>query len=305
MPDALPSISPSPLQRLRLPWTEAAGIALWLKRDDLLHPHISGNKWRKLAPNLEAAVLAGHQRLLTFGGAYSNHLAAVAAAGRLLGFETIGIVRGERVEPLNPTLAFAERQGMQLHFLARSTFRLRKKPEAWAEWQARFGPCFILPEGGSNDLAVSGCTAIAQEVERVGVHVDYWIVAAGTGATAAGIIRGKTRGQVLAVSALKGDFIEREIARHAGIGAGTHWQLLSRYHHGGFAKWTPELIDFVNAFRRTSGIRLDPIYTGKMMWAVYRLTLQGFFPKGATVVAIHTGGLQGIAGFNERFGNLI
>ncbi|RMF67526.1 MAG: pyridoxal-phosphate dependent enzyme, partial [Alphaproteobacteria bacterium] len=180
MPRPLPPISPSPLRRVRLPWTEAADIALWLKRDDLLHPHISGNKWRKLAPNLEAAVAAGHHRLLTFGGAYSNHLAAVAAAGRLLGFETVGIVRGERIEPLNPTLAFAERQGMQLHFLSRSEFRLRKKPDAWPEWQARFGPCCILPEGGSNDLAVRGCTAIAREVEATGLRPDWWVVAAGT-----------------------------------------------------------------------------------------------------------------------------
>ncbi len=302
MPRPLPSISPSPLQRLHLPWAEKAGIALWLKRDDLLHPHISGNKWRKLAPNLAVAARAGHRHLLTFGGAYSNHLTAVAAAGHLLGFRTTGIVRGERIEPLNPSLSFAERHGMRLYFLSRSDFRLRKKPEAWPEWQRLVGPCYILPEGGSNDLAVEGCVAIAREVEAAGIAPDYWFVAAGTGATAAGIIRGKRCGQVLAVSSLKGNFLEREIEHFAGCPPGPHWQLAAAYHHGGFAKWTPALIAFINGFRQTTGVRLDPIYTGKMMWAVYRLALSGFFRRGSQVVAIHTGGLQGIAGFNERFG---
>lgn len=305
MPRPLPPISPSPLQRLRLPWVERAGIALWLKRDDLLHPHISGNKWRKLAPNIAHAVRQGHCHLLTFGGAYSNHLTAVAAAGRLLSFRTTGIVRGERVEPLNPSLSFAEGQGMRLHFLSRSEFRLRKKAEAWPEWQRRLGPCYILPEGGSNDLAVQGCADIAREVEAVGIEPDYWVVAAGTGATAAGIVRGKRHGQVWAVSALKGDFLERAIEHFAGCPCGTHWRLVRGYHHGGFARWTPALVAFINDFRRATGVRLDPIYTGKMMWAVYRLALSSFFRVGSEVVAVHTGGLQGIAGFNERFGVLI
>ncbi len=296
-----PTANPSPLQRVHTRWSIHAGIELWLKRDELLHPHISGNKWRKLLPNIEIAFRKGYRQLLTFGGAYSNHLAAVAAAGRILGFRTIGIVRGERIEPLNPTLSFAERQGMFLLFVSRRAYQLYKHPDYWPEWKRRFGHVYILPEGGSNWAAVNSCRQIAQEVHALGIKPDHWCVAAGTGATAAGLIRGRHSGQVHVIAVLKGHFL-RSIIEQWVDKTGKEWQLHTNFHHGGIAKWTPQLLEFITDFWQQTGIRLDPIYTGKMMWGTYQLAQNGVMARGTTVVAVHTGGLQGIKGFNQRFG---
>ena len=278
-------------------------LRLYIKRDDLIHPHVSGNKWRKLKYNIEAARQAGKTALLTFGGAYSNHLAATAAAGQSLGWKTLGFVRGEAHEPLNPTLAFAQACGMELRYLDRSEYRLRCKGKNLKEWEEDF---WILPEGGSNLLALKGCAELAQEChDDLGYWPDFVCVCAGTGATAAGLICGlPPQTRLLAFSVLKGGFLQKEIQQFldlAGQGTRANWQVIDDYHFGGYAHFNEDLIRFINQ----SDIPLDPVYTGKMFYGVDDLIKKGFFPDGTTVALIHTGGLQGIAGFNERFGNLI
>jgi 1-aminocyclopropane-1-carboxylate deaminase/D-cysteine desulfhydrase-like pyridoxal-dependent ACC family enzyme len=297
---------PSPLQAL----PETHGIRLLVKRDDLLHPHISGNKWRKLKYNLLEAKRLGRKKLLTFGGAYSNHLAAVAAAGQEFGFSTLGIVRGERALPLNPTLSFVEKCGMELVYMSRANFSNKSHISFLEHLKIKAEDYYILPEGGSNCLALQGAAELVGEIEnQLSFVPNYICTACGTGATLAGIVSGlRGRGAALGISVLKGDFLKNEVSnflQSCGETPCGNWQISTDYHFGGYAKFTPELVGFINDFKQETGIPLDPIYTGKLFYAVFDLMKKGFFEKGATVVLVHTGGLQGVAGFNERFGNLI
>ena len=300
----------SPIQEIAsAPWRER-GVRLLVKRDDLLHPDISGNKWRKLKYNLESAREKGCRSLITFGGAYSNHLAAVAATGREFGFTTHGIVRGECVHPLNPTLHFADGCGMKLHFVSRSEYR---ETEA-AGWLTGLGidPAegFVIPSGGANELGLRGCAEIVGEVcEQLDLLPDYWITACGTGTTLAGLITGLNgRATALGIAVLKGGFLAAEVRQHLERSGRAHlgnWDVIDGFHAGGYAKFDPALIEFINGFHAGTGIPLDPIYTGKACAAIHQLAEQGYFGCGKTVLFVHTGGLQGIKGFNERFGNLI
>lgn len=275
------------------------GIRLLVKRDDELHPEVSGNKWRKLKYNIDAARQLGYEALLTFGGAYSNHLAAVAAAGCMLGWKTLGFVRGEPAEPLNPTLSFALSCGMDIRYVDRTTYREMRKGQEIQAWAKDY---YILPEGGSNDLALKGVAEIAAELD---FQPDFCCVAAGTGATAAGLITGfSSLTQVLAFPVLKGDFMKGDIQDFLGQ-EHPNWQVMDGYHFGGYARFDQALIDFINHTKSTFGIPLDPVYTGKLFFGVADLIKKGFFPEGSTVLLIHTGGLQGIAGFNQRFSHLI
>lgn len=296
-------IQPTPIVEWQLP----GDVRLLVKRDDLTHPHVSGNKWRKLKYNLEAARQTGFAGLLTFGGAFSNHLSATAAAGQLLGWRTIGMVRGEEHLPLNPTLSFARSCGMEFHYLDRSTYPQRCKGIGMDAWEKDY---YILPEGGSNTLALKGCAELAEECqEQLGTWPDYVCVAAGTGGTAAGLITGlPDQTQLLAFPVLKGNFMRGEIQyflAQAGHENKKNWQVISDYHFGGYAHFDEQLIDFINQTKGRYDIPLDPIYTGKLFFGVADLHEKGFFPSGSTVLVIHTGGLQGIAGFNQRFPNLI
>jgi len=302
---------PSPLERLQAPILRRAEVALYIKRDDLLRmgPGLAlcGNKWRKLQYNLQRARAQKHHRLLTFGGAFSNHIAAVAAAGQEFGFETIGIIRGERPEELNPTLRQAEYCGMQLSFISRRDYRQKQEAEFLRQLDATFAPFYLLPEGGSNPFALPGCRAIVQEVEQqLGVPPDYYCLSVGSGGTMAGVIRGAgERSSVLGFSALKGDFLQREVARILEASQpGTcpaSWSIQTDYHFGGYARYQPDLIRFIHQFYQTHGIVLDPIYTGKMVYGLMDQIERGAFARDSRIVAIHTGGLQGIAGFNQRF----
>jgi 1-aminocyclopropane-1-carboxylate deaminase/D-cysteine desulfhydrase-like pyridoxal-dependent ACC family enzyme len=300
----------SPLEVLSGERLRARGIRLWVKRDDLLcigdEPAFCGNKWRKLQYNLLEAQRQQHKTLLTFGGAFSNHLAAVAQAGRLFGFQTIGIVRGERMEPLNPTLQFCESQDMLLHFISRSAYREKRKPIFIEKLHEQFGDFYLLPEGGTNALALRGCAEMMAEIRtQANEKTDFFAVACGTGGTLAGMIQGlENKEQAIGFSALKGDFLRAEVQQWAGKNR-QHWHIQTGYHCGGYAKFTPELIAFINDFNVKFGIPLDPIYTGKLFYGLFDLIAHGFFPPGSRIVAVHTGGLQGIAGFNQRFGNLI
>ena len=294
----------APLQKLHDPLLEERGITLWIKREDLLHPHISGNKWRKLKYNLQAAQEQQKCTLLTFGGAYSNHIAATAAAGKAYGFKTIGIIRGEEHMPLNPTLSFATSCGMELHYISREKYRQKQDKAFLQELAIRFNDPYIISEGGTNNLAVKGCTEIVQDIN---INYDYVCCASGTGGTIAGIIAGLAgEKQVLGFPALKGgEFLKQEIEELVINYSGqkySNWQLVTEYHFGGYAKVKPELVEFIQWFQGQHQVPLEPIYTGKMMYGLYDLIKQDYFEKGSTIVAVHTGGLQGNAGFRERLG---
>ncbi len=300
------SHAPTPLEQLASP---KEGVQLFIKRDDLLHPaediHFCGNKWRKLKYNLLKAKEEGHTQLLTFGGAYSNHIAAVASAGQLFGFKTIGIIRGEEHPVLNPTLQHATKMTMKVRYWSRSDYREKNSSEALAQLKKSFGEFYLLPEGGTNQLALKGVEELVDEL-HLQLSIDeqtYIALSCGTGGTMAGIIRGlRGQGQVIGFPALKGDFMQEEIRSWLGTGGMllTNWAMQNTYHFGGYAKHKPELLQFLDFFHAEYGISLDPIYTSKLCFGVLDLLKKGFFPLGSKVVVVHTGGLQGIAGFRER-----
>jgi 1-aminocyclopropane-1-carboxylate deaminase len=290
-----------------LPHLSAArrDVRLLLWRDDLAHPVLPGNKARKLKYNLRQAWAEGHTRLLTFGGAYSNHLAAVAAAGRLYGFETIGLIRGEEHLPLNPTLARCVANGMALHYLDRTTYRQRSAPELLAALQRQFGPVYVLPEGGTNALALPGVAELIAEL-RQHTEFDAVAVAAGTGGTLAGLSLGLAEAhypaRAVGVAALKGaDFLREDVAHLLAAAGNTsgEYELHTDYHFGGYAKLPPALRTFIQQFEDDFGVLLDPIYTSKLLFGVLDLIEKGHFAPGSTVVAVHTGGLQAWAGFDN------
>ncbi|QJW92364.1 1-aminocyclopropane-1-carboxylate deaminase/D-cysteine desulfhydrase [Spirosoma taeanense] len=283
----------SPLQRLDDAFPEPVGIRLFLKRDDQLHPLVSGNKWRKLKYNLLEARRQGINTLLTFGGAYSNHLYATAAAGQAFGFRAIGLVRGEELAqlPRNSTLAFCEACGMQLHFVSRSDYQRKDHPDYVAELMRQFGPCFVLPEGGTNALAIRGTAEILPELTaQLGFAPDYVCCPVGTGGTVAGLAQSASpQTQVLGFLALKSSSFEWPFPG----GQPANLALITDYHGGGYARTSPALLDFIRDFERRTGVLLEQVYTGKMLFGIYDLARQGYFPQDATVVAVHTGGLQG------------
>ncbi len=294
----------SPLELLTISALDKYDVRVYVKRDDLIDPYLSGNKWRKLNLNLVEAIRLAKATILTFGGAYSNHIYAVAAAGRQFGLKTIGIIRGEAPREYGATLRFADECNMELHFLSRSDYRAKIIPKDIDQ-----STCYILPEGGTNCLGIKGCERIVTEVKEQlpdDTKVDYWCTSSGTGGTASGIISAlKNDSEALIFSALKGDFLKSDIQKLLGNCVAkkySNWQLITDYHFGGYAKFKPELIEFINYFKATTDIPLDPIYTGKMFYGILDLLEKGFFKKGSTIVIVHTGGLQGVAGYNERKG---
>lgn len=297
----LPKTYPAPLEHLEDPLFNQQQVEVYIKREDLLHPQISGNKYRKLKYNLLTAQQEGHHTLLTFGGAFSNHIYAVAAAGKECGLKTFGIIRGEEHLPLNPTLQFAVDCGMELHYIDRTTYRQKDRAEFIEKLNAQFGDFYLLPEGGTNNLAIKGCREIIDELDT---DFDYLCSCCGTGGTLAGLIAGlEGKKQVLGFSALKGDFLideVRQLLKEYAQREYENWKIMTEFHFGGYAKIKPELIDFINEFKKRHHIQLDPIYTGKMFYGIYQLIVQGYFPKNSRIVALHTGGLQGIEGFRSR-----
>lgn len=272
----------------------ANGITLTMKREDLLHPFISGNKFRKLKYNIIHAKENGFGTLLTFGGAYSNHIAATAAAGREYGIKTIGIIRGEELAGAsNPTLDFAKSCAMELHFVSRDDYRRKTEPDFISNLKETLGDFYLVPEGGTNDLAVNGCEEILTEDDTKFTHIAC---AVGTGGTISGLINSTLPHQrVLGFPALKADLSD-DILKFAAKGK---WELITDYHFGGYGKVTAELVNFMNSFYDETGILLDPVYTAKMVFGVINLAGKGYFETGASILMIHTGGLQGIAGMNE------
>lgn len=278
-------------------------IPLFMKREDRIHPFISGNKYRKLKYNVLKADEQNKQTLLTFGGAYSNHISAVAFAGKEFGFKTIGIIRGDELGKdldltlgQNITLRLAYDHGMEFKFVSRSDYRYKHTPEFIEELKNEFDDFYLVPEGGTNDLAVKGCEEILKDDDDI---FDVICCAIGTGGTISGIINSANKDQkILGFPALKENFLHKEIEKYTIDGK--NLSLIRDYHFGGFGKVSAELITFINNFKKETGIPLDPIYTGKMMFGIVDMVKKGTFKKGTKILAIHTGGLQGIDGMNSR-----
>jgi 1-aminocyclopropane-1-carboxylate deaminase len=307
----------SPIQLLDDALFESNKLKIFVKRDDLIHPQIHGNKWRKLKYNLAAFKASGKSQILTFGGAFSNHIHATAAAGQLFNIKTIGVIRGERVDPLSPTLIFAEKCGMTLHFVSREAYR--NKDILLKELNALYGDFYLLPEGGTNNEAVHGCMEIVEEVHlQLNYKPDYFCVACGTGGTLSGLTLACEPNQKIVGMCVVGYNLLDEVTNilqtylisdkeltndpfylTKNNNLPTNFVLNTEYHFGGYAKWLPNLITFINDFKIKYGISLDPVYNGKMFYGVFDLIKKGYFKEGSTIVLVHTGGLQGIEGFND------
>ena len=272
-------------------------IQLDVRREDLIHPFVSGNKIRKLKYNLIQAQAEQHHQILTFGGAFSNHIAATAYAASENNMKSIGIIRGDELKnkPLNPTLRFAQSCGMQLEFVMRERYRLKTSADFSKQLSSQFGRFYLLPEGGTNSLAVKGCSEILNASDT---FYDYICCCVGTGGTISGICNGAFKHQkILGFPALKGNFLQKDICKFA---TKFNWELITDYHFGGYAKVTSELIDFINQFYLKNQILLDPIYTAKMAFGVMDLINTNYFPENSKILLIHSGGLQAISGMNEK-----
>ena len=292
------------IQNITEDWMLDTGLQLFIKREDVIHPYVSGNKWRKLKYNLEEAKQQGFSKLLTFGGAFSNHIYATAAAAKEAGLVSVGIIRGEELarKPLNKTLTFSHEQGMRLHFVSRADYREKTALSFLNILKEQFGDFYLIPEGGTNPLAIKGTTEILNDDTKV---YDYITASVGTGGTIAGIITAaEPHQQVVGFSALKGDFLFAEVNRLITENDGlwghkswkatdANWHLKTNYHCGGYAKTPDYLMAFIEAFEKKHQVLLDPIYTGKMMYGIYDLIESGYFKRGSQILAIHTGGLQG------------
>lgn len=263
-----------------------------IKRLDLIHPQISGNKFFKLKYNLLAARQQGFEKVLTFGGAYSNHIAATAFASHKFGFQSLGMIRGEELaqRPLNPTLATAQQFGMQLEFISRNAYRQKDQPDFLQHLQQQYPDFYLIPEGGTNALAVQGCREILTAEDA---QFDLICCAVGTGGTFAGLIEASQQHQqLLGFSALKGDFLTQEVAQ---LTTKRNWRILDNYCCGGYAKTTPELIQFIQTFEQRYNIPLEQVYTGKMLRGIFDLIDQDKIGPDQKILLIHTGGLQGRA----------
>jgi 1-aminocyclopropane-1-carboxylate deaminase len=286
------------------------GVSLQVLRLDSFCPEMSGNKFFKLKYNILHAIEHGYQQLLSFGGAYSNHIHALAMAGKMTGLKTIGIIRGERHEPLNPTLRDAEEAGMKLYFVSREEYRKRNDQAYLDEISQKYGSNMLIPEGGSNLLGIKGCREIIDHVHHhIGTEYDYLVLPCGTAATMAGVVAAVPEGKkVVGVSVLKaGDFLAGEVSRFlAALGVIDKglWQIEQAYHCGGYAKVNQDLSDFVSDFEDKYRIALDHVYTGKCFLGLFDLIGKQVIPGGARVVAIHTGGMQGERGMQGRLAKL-
>jgi 1-aminocyclopropane-1-carboxylate deaminase len=295
---------PSPIESINYPLFTEKQINVYVKRDDLIHAEISGNKWRKLKYNLIEAKAQNKNTILTFGGAYSNHISATGSVGKIFGFETIGVIRGEETLPLNPTLRQAKKDGMRFLYVSRTDYRKKHTPEFINKLKEELGDFYIIPEGGGNKLGVKGCNDIVNEID---IDFNYILTDCGTGATLAGIcdvLKGNQK--AIGIPVLKGgDFIKDEVKLLLGdtyTRIESRYSLETDYHFGGYAKYNQGLILFMRDFFKETNIKTDPIYTGKLFYALVDLAKKDYFKRGSTIVVVHTGGLQGIKGFEKRHG---
>lgn len=275
--------------------TSIDGSEITLKREDQLHPTVSGNKFRKLKYNLLQAKQEGYNILLTFGGAFSNHLTATAAAGKIMGFKTIGVVRGEEERKLNSSLQFCQDQGMILYPISRSDYSQKHLPKLMMQLKNKFGVFYPLPEGGTNSLAIKGCMEILTYDDAC---FDLIACSVGTGGTLAGLIESASPHQkIIGFSALRNLSLEGEIKKW------THkqnWTINHDFSFGGYAKVSHDLINFINTFNKNFKTPLDPVYTGKLLFGIFDLIKNKKWPRGKKILVIHTGGLQSIEGMNQK-----
>ena len=286
----------SPIEEIRYPVFQQKEVRVFVKRDDLIHPYISGNKWRKLKYILNEAESQDKKHLVSFGGAYSNHLLATACAAAKFGFSSTGIVRGEEVN--NPTLTLCRLFGMKLIFIDRESYRY--KHELFDKYFKQDPNAFFIDEGGAGEAAVLGCSELIDELADT---YDHIFCAAGTGSTAAGILKGLEKNRLQTklnvIPVLKGaGFLKDEIVNFSSNSSFNFYQ---NYHFGGYAKTTPELLEFIKSFSRSTGILIDPVYTGKMFYSLFDLISKDEFPPQSRILAIHTGGSLGILGMAEQF----
>ncbi len=287
---------PSPIEKIETHWSESASIDLWIKREDLIHPLLSGNKYRKLKYNLARAKLEGKDTILSFGGAYSNHIHALAFACKEHKYKSIGIIRGEQENSNNPTLSDAKQFGMHLHFVNRTEYKNKNTLKYIESLKEIFGDFYLIPEGGTNEYALLGTSEVISEIA---FRFDYLCCSVGTGGTIAGLIKScPNESKILGFSALKGDFIVKEV-HDLLCDKYSNWEINTQNHCGGYAKTNNELWDFINEFKEETNIQLDPIYTGKMLLGLKKMSLEGLFPKNSKIIALHTGGLQGLRGFKK------
>jgi len=297
----------TPVEEITDPVIKNMGIRLLVKREDLNHPFLSGNKWHKLKYNLVAASEDGFDTILTFGGAYSNNIYALAAAGKMFGFNTIGVIRGHESLPLNPTVSFAVDSGMRIYYLDKDSYRKRDSNSFVKTLKDKYGKFYLIPEGGTNSLGVKGASEIILNVTD---NYDYVSCACGTGGTLAGIIiRLAGKAQVLGFSVLNdGNFLVEDVEKMVFQSSGCkydNWDIILDYHFGGYAKINSELINFINRFEKINNIKIEPIYTGKLFYGIYELIRTGYFKRGETILTIHTGGLQGMLGMEPKIRKLL
>jgi 1-aminocyclopropane-1-carboxylate deaminase len=287
-------------QEISLPLLKEKEIQLFIKRTDQTHQHISGNKWYKLKYNLIEAKKQGFKTLLTFGGAYSNHIAATACAAKENGLKSVGVIRGEEHLPLNPTLKFAKEQGMHIHYVSRSDYREKKNPDFLEQLKVKFGDFYLIPEGGTNEFAIKGTAEILDTNDTQ----DYICCPVGTGGTIAGIINASIDNQtVIGFPAIKGFYeLKKDIEIRVNK---SNCNFISTYVGGGYAKVNKKLVEFINEFNTEHDIPLDAVYTGKMMLGILDLITKDYFPNGSSILAIHTGGLQGNKGMSKRLGIIL
>ena len=292
----------SKLQTISHPLFEKHQLHVSIKRDDSIHPIISGNKWRKLKFNLDFAKAHNYTGVISFGGSFSNHIHALAFACQQQGLKSIGIIRGEKEYASNYTLSMAQKWGMELNFVDRKTYRLRENEDYLAELKKTYPDYLIVPEGGSNKLALPGVGEVITELNHQ-CEFDTLLTPVGSGGTLAGLIKAdKNQHQLIGIAVLKqnGYLIDQVNSLLGDPSNYTHWQIMSEFHRGGYAKFSKDDANKILNFSQQTGFTFEPVYSGKMILALLDLIAQDFFPKGHRIVILHTGGLQGIGGLIER-----
>ncbi len=295
-------INQVPIEPFNHPLLLQHDVSIFIKRDDLLHSVVSGNKLYKLMLNLEQFKREDKKTLITFGGAYSNHLHATAFMGRRLGIQTVAIVRGEQLVPLNPTLKDCTDWGMIIEPVSRGLYRQKHQAPEIQSIIDKYPSPYVVPEGGANRLGVLGAAKMLDDVDQE--SLDIVVVACGTGVTMAGLISGcEPHVRVIGFPALKAEkWMGDEVRGWLGVitCANNNWALQHGFHFGGYGKTKPDLLEFMGDMEAGYNLLLDPIYTGKAFYGLLKMIENGEIARGSNVLFIHSGGLQGRRGLSAK-----